>query len=249
MKGRLLSGFIFCVFTVLTISGQERKILRGQVLYRNNPVVSENVINVVTEELAVTDEGGRYAIEVKPGDRLVFSAVNYQMRVVEITQEILDNGRLVVEVKEKVEELQEVVLTPENQEKYIEVKNEEFKGFEYEIDRQSRVDNVALDRSVRGMEDGLNFVNIFKALFKSVKKDADGNEIELKMSDVLRQVYDDRFFVEDLGIPADKIDLFLESCDAEIPPRELIRKENEFQLIDFLVDHSKLFKEELKKQE
>jgi len=212
-------------------------------------VVNENVINVVTEEATVTDESGRFAIQVEVGDRLVFSAVNYQLMVVEITPEILKNNRLVVEVKEKVQELDEVVVSPENQEEFLEVKNEEFKGFEYEIDRGTRPENVALDRSVRGMQDGLNFVNIFKALFKSREDEADGAGSTIKLSDVLRQVYEDRFFVEDLGIEQSQIGAFLDYCDRQIPPRELIRKENEFQLIDFLVDQSEKFKKEVESQE
>ena len=48
-------------------------------------------------------------------------------------------------------------------------KNEEFKQFEYETDATGEVQNIALDPTVRGMQDGLNFVNIFKALFLSLR--------------------------------------------------------------------------------
>ena len=134
--------------------------------------------------------------------------------------------------------LDEVIVTPENQERFLEVKNEDFKQFEYEIDRGTEVENVANSRITRGMRDGINFVNIFKALFKS--QDESGQEREpLKVSEVLRQVYDDEFFVVDLRLPQDKIDAFLLYCDDKVPSQTLLKKENEFQLIDFLVTQSK----------
>ena len=157
-----------------------------------------------------------------------------------ISEEILEKNRLIVTVNEKVTELDEVVITSEDPERFLKVKNEEFKGYEYEIDRGTGVDNVALSQTDRGMQDGANFVNIFRALFKS--KDAAIEEgPKLKVSQVLRQVYDDQFFVVDLNIPQDKIDSFLYYCDEQMPATTLLKKENEFQLIDSLVNHSKTF--------
>lgn len=226
----------------------DRRLLRGKVLYRNSNVVNENVINATAEEATITDENGEFLIAVKAGDRLVFTAVNYQLKVVVITEDILRKNRLVVEVVEKVRELEEVVVSPENQEKFLEMQNEDFKGYEYEIDRGTKTENIALSRSVNGMQDGLNFVNIFKALFKSRKQKGE-EKPNIKVSEVLRQVYDDRFFVVDLKLPPEKIDEFLLYCDDKIPSNTLLRKENEFQLIDFLVTHSKTYLESLNEKD
>jgi len=226
----------------------DRRLLRGKVLYRNSNVVNENVINATAEEATITDENGEFLIAVKAGDRLVFTAVNYQLKVVVITEDILKKNRLVVEVVEKVRELEEVVVSPENQEKFLEMQNEDFKGYEYEIDRGTKTENIALSRSVNGMQDGLNFVNIFKALFKSRKQKGE-EKPDIKVSEVLRQVYDDRFFVVDLKLPPEKIDEFLLYCDDKIPSNTLLRKENEFQLIDFLVTHSKTYLESLNEKD
>ena len=236
---RKLSILIFLLSTIWAVAQEGNRIpLRGKVLYRNSNVVNENVINATSEEATITDENGQFLILVKEGDRLVFTAVNYQLQVVVITPEIINNNRLVVEVVEKVQELEEVVVTPDNQEKFLEMQNEDFKGYEYEIDRGTKTQNIALDRSVTGMQDGLNFVNIFKALFKS-RKEKGEDKPQIKISEVLRQVYDDRFFVVDLKLPPERIDEFLLYCDDKIPSNELLKKENEFQLIDFLVTHSR----------
>ena len=247
MKKLLLITFAF--FAIVTVNAQddERRLLRGTVLYRDVSVPNENVININTENATITNEMGQFAINVKVGDELAFTALNYSLQVVRITEEILKKNRLVVEVNEKVTELDEVVVTPEQQERFLQVKNEELKEFEYEIDRSTEVENIALSQAERGMKDGINFVNIFKALMKSNKGEED-TKPKLKMSEVLRQVYDDEFFVVDLKLPQDQINSFLFYCDHQMPARTLLTKENEFELIDFLVTQSKLYREQLKEK-
>ena len=67
----------------------------------------------------------------------------------------------------------------------------------------------------------------------------------IKVSEVLRQIYDDQFFVLDLQLPQDKIDDFLIFCDDRLPSQSLLQCSNEFELIDFLVKQSKLYLEGL----
>jgi len=242
---------LICFFSIINITAQqeERTLLRGQVLYRNTNVPNENVINTTSEMATITNNKGEFAIRVKLDDELVFTAVNYQLMVVKITEDILKKKRLVVEVNEKVTELDEVTVSPENQAKFLELKNEEFKEFQYDTDQTTEVINVAMDDpGSRGLRDGLNFVNIFKALFLSDKTNEEEGE-PLKVSNVLRQVYDDAFFVVDLELPQDQIDAFLIYCDTKIPPQSLLQKDNEFQLIDFLVTQSKSFLKVLEAEE
>ncbi len=240
--------FVFCFFLCLTcFSQEERQLLRGKVLYRGSNVANENVINATAETATITDDDGQFVIAVKEGDQLVFTAVNYQLEVVTITNAILENNRLVVEVTEKVTQLDEVVVSPENQKKFLEVKNEDFKTFEYEIDRGTEVENIAESQNVRGLQNGINFVNIFKAMLKSKNKD-NSDKTPLKVSEVLRQVYEDEFFVIDLKLPQERIDAFLLYCDDKIPSQTLLKKENEFQLIDFLVTQSKSYLSEVNEE-
>ncbi|GMN05748.1 hypothetical protein MTsPCn5_11370 [Croceitalea sp. MTPC5] len=247
MKIRFLAIFLFSCLISAYAQDDGRQPLRGKVLYRGNNVVNENVINSTSETATITNEQGQFMIRVKEGDQLVFTAVNYELEVVVITKAILENNRLVVEVTEKVTELDEVVVGPENQQKFIEVKNEDLKEFEYEIDRSTEVENIAYQSQNDRIQGRLNFVNIFKAIFKS--RNENGTEREpLKVSEVLRQVYDDEFFVVDLKLPQDKIDAFLLYCDDKMGAQSLLKKENEFQLIDFLVTHSKTYLAELNEE-
>lgn len=246
MKQVLL--FTITLLFSLTAWSQEdgRVILRGKVLYRDVNVPNENVINATSEMATITNENGEYQIRVRIGDELVFSALNYQIEIVQITEEILKNNRLVIEVNEKITELEEVVVTPEQQERFLEAKNKILKEeFEYETDRSSEVENIAFSPTQTNLQNGLNFVGIYKALAKVLKSNKVEEKAPLKVSDVLRQVYEDEFFVMDLNLPQDKIDAFLFYCDTKMPAQSLLKKENEFELIDFLVTESETFLKEL----
>lgn len=242
---KIIPTLVCILFTFLSVNAQDddRSLLRGTVLYRNISVPNENVINITTETAVISNEEGQFAIMAKAGDELAFTAVNYNLEVLKVTEEIIKNGRLVVEVNEKVTELDEVVVSPENEEKFLRLQNEEFKKVEYDIDRSTEVENIALSESERGMKDGLNFVNIFKALAKAGKGDTADKKPRMKMSQVLRQVYDDEFFVADLKLPQASIDDFLIYLDTHEPEYALLLKKNEFELIDFLVNKSKAYRE------
>ncbi len=235
-KSLFLSLFLFS--SILSAQEVDRQPIMGQVLYRSSNVVNEQVINTTTEDFTITDENGRFRIDVAVADELVFMAVNYELKHLVITQEIIDNNRIVVEVNEKVNVLDEVVISPENRAKFLELKNEEFKQYVYEIDRGTEVENIAQPTYLRGMKNGINFVNIFKAIFKD---NIDKNRPNLKLSEILRAVYDDQFFVDNLYLSVDTIDGFLEFCDAQSPEKSLMLKKNEFELIQFLVAQSQAY--------
>ena len=239
--------FLLCFLSIALVWAQneERSFLRGTVLYRNVPVPNENVINIDTENAVISNDAGEFAILVKQGDQLAFSAVNYQLEVVTITKAILDNERLVIEVNEKITQLDEVIVSPENKEIFLDAQNEEFAKVEYETDRSTEVENIALSQQERGLQNGLNFVNIYKALAKVARNNKKEERVHLKMSEVLRQVYDTEFYVVDLKLPQERIEDFLFYVDENRPEYSLLLKDNEFELLDYLVDKSKAFKQQM----
>lgn len=221
----------------------DKVILRGTVLLGNKTVANLNVVNSTTEKATATDENGNYEIIVSEGDVLVFFALKYQLQSITITKSIINRRRLVVEVKEKITELDEVVITSKDADESLRLQNEEFKKVFYEKDEATPVQNEALPLHLKGMQYGVNFVSIFNAVFKSKDK-KEQEKVRLKPSQILRQVYDDQFFVTNLKIPQDKIDSFLYFCDDNLPTDHLISKQNEFELIDFLVTQSELFRKQ-----
>ncbi|GLB52204.1 hypothetical protein NBRC110019_12430 [Neptunitalea chrysea] len=228
----------------------ERKPLRGKVIYQNVSVEGMNVINTTAETAVSTNEDGEFVINVQPKDILVFTSFNYELTSVEITDIIIDNGRLNIEVNEKITELEDVVITPENREKYLNTKSEEFAAYgkyQYEEDNRTKeLVNTSMPTQAIGLQNGLNISNIAKILFKKRDKERkEENKPHLKLSEILLQVYDLEFFVLDLKIPLNKVNEFVYFMDSQPFSRDLLKKENEFLFIDYLVDSSDKFKKQI----
>jgi hypothetical protein len=208
-------------------------------------VISANVINNTSQEATITNEDGEFEIKVKLNDRLLFSSVQYQIRSLIISKEILQKSRIVIDVNEKVTELDEVVIGPENTEKFLDLKEEEFKKIDYNFDKSTRIENQILQSG--RFNNGINFINLYKAIAKTNTQEEESMSLSYKPSNLLREVYDDSFFISNLGIPKEKISEFLLFCDEKFPSKFLFKKSNEFQLIDFLVKQSDKFKKILKR--
>ena len=174
------------------------------------------------------------------GDEIIFSSVQYRIRSVIITDEILKKNRLVVSVNENINELKEVVVTTEDVEKFLDLKEEEFKGFDYEKDKSSKLVNRAA--SNRQLSNGIDFVNIARLLAIAIKNKTPDEQLKMKPSEILTLVFEPSFFEEDLGIQRSQVNIFLEYIDKKMKTSKLLKKDKEFELIDYLVDQSELFK-------
>ena len=235
---------VFFIHSSFVAVCQERRPIKGQLLYKNTKVVAANVVNNTAQTNTITDSDGAFEIDVLLGDEIIFSSVQYRIRSVKITEEILSKNRLVVSVNENINELKEVVVTTDDVEKFLDLKEEEFKGFDYEKDKSSQLINRAFND--RQLSDGIDFVNIAKLLAKAFGNKSPDEQMRLKPSEILPLVFEDSFFEVDLGLDKSDIITFLEFIDNRMKTGELLKKDKEFQLIDFLINESKEFKNDLK---
>jgi len=237
-----LLAFLFFLATTLSFGQNDyRTWLRGKVLYQDSSVIAANILNTNSKKATITDDNGEYAIEVKLGDELIFTSLQYEIRAVIISKEILQRNRLVVDVREKITVLDEVVVSPTRPEAFLDLQEEEFKKVDYLDDKSTRIENEILRKNE--LYNGVDFVNIFKLMYKALrKKDSDdGGGSTYAPSDVIRQIYPDAFFTEELNVSPDQIGLFLEFVDDRLEAKDLLKKENEFQLMDFLIKQSEKF--------
>ena len=242
MKIKLLSVILFCSF--LNYAQESRTILKGRLLYRNSNVIAANVVNNTAQTNTITDGEGGFEIEARVGDEIVFSSVQYRIRSIKITPEIIKTKRLVVSIEERINILDEVVIGPENQEKFLDMKKEEFKRVDYTQDKSTKLINRAADD--RQFVNGLNLVNVAKLLGGLLIKKSDQPDKKLVPSEVLPYLFENIFFNEDLDLNTEERQGFLERMDEKLPTQILFKKGMEFELIDYLVKESKLYKEEVR---
>lgn len=223
--------------------GQERKLIKGQLIYRNHNVVAANVVNNTAQLNTITNAEGAFEIPVALGDEVVFSSVQYLIRTVEITPEILKKNRLIITVNEKINALEEVVVTPENTEKFLDLKEEEFESYDYNKDKSTKLENTIVTQGQ--LRNGLNIINIAKLIAKAVSNKSQEEKQKLKPSEILTYVFSDEFFVNDLALKNDQVTGFLEHIDKNLPSQQLLKTGQQFQLIDYLIFESQKYIDKL----
>jgi len=236
---------IYLLFFLIPIIvlGQQRKLIKGQLIYRNRNVVAANVINNTAQLNTITDGDGEFEIAVALGDDVVFSSVQYLIRTVKITPEILKKNRLIITVNEKINALEEVVVTPENTEKFLDLKEEEFKGYDYNRDKSTELENTIVTQGQ--LRNGLNIINIAKLIAKVVSKKSEEEKLKIKPSEILTYVFNDEFFINDLDLRNDEVIGFLEYIDENLPSQRLLKTGQQFQLIDYLISESQIYRNKL----
>ena len=234
---------LFLSFSILfstSLLSQERQLIKGKLLYKNTVVVAANVVNNTAQTNTITNSDGEFEIKVAEGDEIIFSSVQYLIRSVKITQEILTKNRLVVSVNENITELKEVVVTTEDKDRFLDLLEEEFKGFDYDQDKSTRINNKLTDD--RLITNGIDFVNIAKLISKALSSKSKEEQMKMKPSEVLPLVFETSFFENDLSLRNDQVVGFLEYIDAQMKTSELLKQSKQFQLIDYLINKSKIYK-------
>jgi len=233
------------IILLLTISqfsfSQERELIQGKVIYRNINVPAANVINNTSQISTITNDQGEFEIFAKQGDEIIFSSVQYIIRTVRINDEILKNKRLIVQINQRVRELDEVVITPDDTDKFLDLKEEQFKGFDYLADKSTKIENILTDN--RQFVDGLNFVNIFKLLSSLVDSKSEEEKLSILPSEALPLILEENFFTDVLNLEFFEVNDFLLQLDLDQEIKQLIIKKNQFLLIDYLLNKSDIYKE------
>ena len=242
MKIELLFLALLCSY--LNFGQESRTSIKGRLLYRNSNVIAANVVNNSSQLNTITNGEGEFEIPVRVGDELIFSSVQYKIRTVKVTAEMIKKNRIVVSINERVNILDEVVVGPENQQKFLDMKKEEFKRVDYTQDKSTKLINRAADD--RQLANGLNFVNVAKLLGRLLSKNKGDSEKKLIPSEVLPYLFETAFFNQDLGLNAEETEGFLMEMDRVLPTQKLFKKDMEFQLIDYLVKASQEYKTQIR---
>ena len=236
----MLKKIFFLFFIIHFAYSQDRELIQGKVIYRNIDVPAANVINNTSQSSTITNDQGEFEIYAREDDEIIFSSVQYIIRTVRVNEEIMKNKRLIVQINQRVRELDEVVITPDDAEKFLDLKEEQFKGFDYIADKSTRIQNVLTDD--RQVVNGLNFVNIFKLLSTLVDSKSEEEKLKISPSEVLPYILDDNFFSDILNLEPFETSDFLFKLDSDQKLKNLILEKNQFLVIDYLLKEVEVYK-------
>ena len=236
----MFKKILFFILIIQFSYSQNRELIQGKVIYRNIDVPAANVINNTAQSSTITNDQGEFEIYAKEGDEIIFSSVQYIIRTVRVNKEILENKRIIVQINQRVRELDEVVITPDDTQKFLDLKEEQFKGFDYVADKSTKIQNVLTDN--RQVVNGLNFVNIFKLLSSIVDGKSDEEKLNIIPSEVLPYVLEENFFSGVLELESFEINDFLSKLDSDTEMKNLILEKNQFLIIDYLLNKADTYK-------
>jgi hypothetical protein len=100
--------FLFLFIPILTFS---QTLLKGEIA-NSGDNEGIHVFNKTYQKYTITDADGRFEIEVKLNDTVVFSAVQYQLKQVLVTKALLQKQYLYILLEDQINELDAVYIKP-----------------------------------------------------------------------------------------------------------------------------------------
>lgn len=227
-----------------------------------------SVFNMNSQEGTITNTEGEFAIAVAEGDSIKVFAVQFQEFLVVIDARVLESKKLNIYVSELVNRLPEVRVSPYDLSGNINVDTKQLVVIQMPVNIDlgvpqgefANVENVAnLDKAPKNqalafnktrLVNGLNFVNLFKLLLISNKKNDISNPYSKSTKPIdaeLRELYNDEFFKQNFEIDMNNIPDFILYADRNGLDEEMLKKGKELDLIEFLMEQSKKYKKEQSK--
>ena len=112
MKRLLLFTLLFSSFFTISAQDVERIEISGKIVVDSNDLEGITVYNSSSNKGTVTDENGKFLLNVALNDIVEFRALQFQDFTVTIDENIIKSKKMTVFLVEKVNKLDEVVILP-----------------------------------------------------------------------------------------------------------------------------------------
>ncbi|MFT4781506.1 MAG: ABC-type enterochelin transport system ATPase subunit, partial [Pseudohongiellaceae bacterium] len=109
MKKLLLVLLLAVSFTV-TSQISKRVIVDGKIIVEGQDVDAITVFNIATKKGVITDENGKFTIEVGLNDLIEFRALQYQNFDLRVSEAIINSKRIRVFLIEEINKLDEILV-------------------------------------------------------------------------------------------------------------------------------------------
>lgn len=236
-------GLVALLFLSQICLGQisTRKLIHGQVV--NDSIYVENIVvfNANSKTGTVTSPLGFFSINVKENDTLVFSGLQFKSKKIIYSE--IKGSELKIKLELFSRQLSEVVVTSRDNIKTIQ-NSRAIVGQNYFDDEKSSPQNRTM-MQVGGFENPMDFVRIYKDVFKILKKNTPKKFDFISKTDftevVMREI-DYSFFKNALKLKDDEIKLFLVFCENDSKSNDLLKSTSKFEVMDFLIGKNIEFK-------
>ncbi len=233
-----LKIIILTIFPITMISQN----ITGKIYDSKTTVKGASIYNTTKEQINYTDENGDFEMGVNINDTLIFYSLFHNQKTLIINKTHFKDV-LVVELKETINELDEILLRSMKSKSFEE--KEQSVALNEQIKKDVKI-NPHLYRAAPKY--GLDFMQIASMIGKLFKKKKTPPpsiiSITYKELDSLfsnSNFFDNELLVHNLKISTEYKPLFFDYCGAQNIDNKLLLKDNQFLLLDNLVNHSREF--------
>lgn len=210
---------LFCFILLCSlVNGQEKKkLIIGKIYFNNDPISDVHVVNKNSNQGTSSNDFGLFEIPVLIGDILEFSHINLDEKEIIITEEILQQEIVKINLEGKTYQLEEITLEKPRSIFYVDPEmmpsptlNAKTLNLPYTNTIAKKDDAIFKYRS-GGV---VNLDNLFNALNGNNKRKKELQKItfEDKVLEKIRKHFTDDFFITDLNIKHENINPFLNYC-------------------------------------
>lgn len=264
-----LTFFLFVIVSTSLVAQEiDRVIVEGKIHVPNDEDAEGiSVYNVSAQKGTVTAADGTFKIAIAENDRLQIFALQYKSFTVVVDKGVVEQKKLNIFLNPAITQLDEVVIKPydllgnvradiEKIPTYsighdwdLSYKSLEF-GYNFTRDQYSSIEGNAAEEALNSnnLTDGLNFVSLLggvsNLLFPSGKKlnSVEKQKVKESLSNNMQRRFSQEFIHDNFDIPRDKTFDFLFFVQENGLQENLLKPENEMQLMKFLHEKSKEYK-------
>jgi hypothetical protein len=247
MNNNLKLVLAVMTFLVTLPAFSQVSVLKGIVRADSLADFKINIINITQGSGTTTSNTGEYEIEVKVNDTLIFSAIQYQPVEINITNKIIDEGYLEVQMFDRINELEEVVLSNvsltgnlEHDISGIETYSQEDFGFAYSPTKPlTSIERKLHTAQSEKIDALLNAISGRTKMLKTAREYED----TMEMVEKAVTIFSASFFLDNLQIPENKIKAFLFFCTEDPYFRELMSNSKRWELLEYFLEKAPDFLE------
>ncbi|MBC7747621.1 MAG: hypothetical protein H7Z76_03405 [Methylotenera sp.] len=202
------------------------------------------VFNLNSKTRTFISNQGFFDILAKAKDTLLVSSPAFKSKKIVLQDKDFTKPLFVVLLEAQTTLLKEVIVKGKTDIKPAIGNSQGIVDIEFIDDAKSSPINRTMP-SNGTIENGMDFVRIFKMVSKVFKKDVavkEGPNALVDFSDVVSKGLDRYFFTNTLKLKSEEIALFLDYCENDPKSRTLLNQQDEFMLIDFLITKNEEFK-------
>lgn len=240
MKPTILFTLFF--ITITSCFAQNQKVLGGKVVCEGKGIPNIDLVNLTSKKSATTNSYGQFSIEVALGDELYILSKEHLDFKLKITETQFREGQLTITIERKPIALEDVEIVNKS-------------SLKVEIS-QADIDAIKLTKQANALkvvnvydgtiENGVDFVRMFKGIanwFKNKDNETQQKPVPLPgFRDFLSSHYDRNFYLNNLKLKPEEIELFIAYCEADTRATVLAERQDILEMADFLFEKNEAFR-------